>query len=213
MTGARQALSNRVRNGTALTSPQLTRDFRPSSSAPWSMKLLRSYCLTRDTGSLNTSNFSAARSMAHRYTRARSLSWRLPRTRQLWQGVRLARTQGLRTRSTQSSVGRIQSHPRRWNYEHRQAIRDDGFGRDRIPGDDRGGCSAGRRSAGSDECGARSRSFSGPARVYKSDHNARGRLQQFSNIQGLGQIRFPQGGIAASFEDVRSVLAREGLVD
>ena len=27
MTGARQALSNRVRKGTALTSPQLTRDF------------------------------------------------------------------------------------------------------------------------------------------------------------------------------------------
>jgi predicted nucleotide-binding protein len=36
---------------------------------------------------------------------------------------------------------------------------------------------------------------------------------EFSNIQGLGQIRFPKGNIAASFEDVRRVLAREGLVD
>jgi predicted nucleotide-binding protein len=36
---------------------------------------------------------------------------------------------------------------------------------------------------------------------------------EFSNIQGLGQIRFPKGNIAASFEEVRRVLEREGLVD
>lgn len=35
---------------------------------------------------------------------------------------------------------------------------------------------------------------------------------EFSNIQGLGQIRFPKGRIAASFEEVRRVLEREGLI-
>jgi predicted nucleotide-binding protein len=34
----------------------------------------------------------------------------------------------------------------------------------------------------------------------------------FSNIEGLGQIRFPKGNIAASFEEVRRVLEREGLI-
>ncbi|HEU0143549.1 MAG TPA: TIR domain-containing protein [Nitrososphaera sp.] len=36
--------------------------------------------------------------------------------------------------------------------------------------------------------------------------------EEFSNIQGLGQIRFPKGNIRAIFEDVRQVLEREGLV-
>jgi predicted nucleotide-binding protein len=36
--------------------------------------------------------------------------------------------------------------------------------------------------------------------------------QEFSNIQGLGQIRFPKGNIAACFEDVRRVLEREALI-
>jgi predicted nucleotide-binding protein len=35
---------------------------------------------------------------------------------------------------------------------------------------------------------------------------------EFSNIAGLGQIRFPKGRIRASFEDVREVLEREGIV-
>jgi predicted nucleotide-binding protein len=35
----------------------------------------------------------------------------------------------------------------------------------------------------------------------------------FSNIDGLGELRFPSGNIAAVFEDVRRVLEREGLVD
>lgn len=35
---------------------------------------------------------------------------------------------------------------------------------------------------------------------------------EFSNIHGLGQIRFPKGNIAACFEDVRRVLEREGLL-
>jgi len=35
---------------------------------------------------------------------------------------------------------------------------------------------------------------------------------EFSNIQGLGQIRFPPGNIAAAFEEVRQVLEREGFV-
>jgi predicted nucleotide-binding protein len=36
--------------------------------------------------------------------------------------------------------------------------------------------------------------------------------EEFSNIQGLGQIRFPKGNIKAVFEDVRQILEREGLV-
>ncbi len=35
---------------------------------------------------------------------------------------------------------------------------------------------------------------------------------EFSNIQGLGQIRFPKGNIAASFEEIRRVLEREELL-
>lgn len=37
--------------------------------------------------------------------------------------------------------------------------------------------------------------------------------EQFSNIQGLGQIRFPKGNISAVFEEIRRVLEREGLVE
>lgn len=37
--------------------------------------------------------------------------------------------------------------------------------------------------------------------------------EEFSNVQGLGQIRFPQGNRAAAFEDIRQVLEREGLVE
>ncbi|MCB6177008.1 nucleotide-binding protein [Rhodobacter sp. Har01] len=36
---------------------------------------------------------------------------------------------------------------------------------------------------------------------------------EFSNIQGLGQIRFPTGNIGACFEEVRRVLEREGLAE
>lgn len=36
--------------------------------------------------------------------------------------------------------------------------------------------------------------------------------EQFSNIQGLGQIRFPPGNIKAVFEEVREVIEREGLL-
>jgi len=36
--------------------------------------------------------------------------------------------------------------------------------------------------------------------------------EEFSNIEGLGQIRFPPGKIAAVFEEVRRVLEREGLL-
>lgn len=35
---------------------------------------------------------------------------------------------------------------------------------------------------------------------------------EFSNIVGLTQIRFPRGDIAARFEDIRRVLAREGFI-
>lgn len=35
---------------------------------------------------------------------------------------------------------------------------------------------------------------------------------EFSNISGLGQIRFPRGRISACFEDVRMVLEREGII-
>ncbi len=36
--------------------------------------------------------------------------------------------------------------------------------------------------------------------------------KEFSNIEGLGQIRFPSGNIKAAFEDVREVLEREDLL-
>jgi predicted nucleotide-binding protein len=37
--------------------------------------------------------------------------------------------------------------------------------------------------------------------------------EEFSNIQGLGQIRFPKGNIKACFEEIRQVLEREGLIE
>jgi predicted nucleotide-binding protein len=37
--------------------------------------------------------------------------------------------------------------------------------------------------------------------------------EAFSNIEGLGQIRFPTGRISAAFEEVRQVLEREGFFD
>ena len=37
--------------------------------------------------------------------------------------------------------------------------------------------------------------------------------KEFSNIQGLGQIRFPKGNISACFENVRRVAEREGLLN
>lgn len=37
--------------------------------------------------------------------------------------------------------------------------------------------------------------------------------EQFSNIEGLGQIRFPRRNISAAFEEVRRVLEREGLIE
>ena len=36
--------------------------------------------------------------------------------------------------------------------------------------------------------------------------------QEFSNIQGVGQIRFPKDRISACFEEIRQVLEREGLL-
>ena len=36
--------------------------------------------------------------------------------------------------------------------------------------------------------------------------------EEFSNMHGLGQIRFPRGNIRAVFEDIRQILEREGLV-
>jgi predicted nucleotide-binding protein len=37
--------------------------------------------------------------------------------------------------------------------------------------------------------------------------------EEFSNIHGLGQIRFPRGQINAAFEQVREVLEREGFLE
>jgi len=36
--------------------------------------------------------------------------------------------------------------------------------------------------------------------------------EEFSNIQGLGQIRYPKGNISAIFEDIRQVLERENII-
>ena len=35
---------------------------------------------------------------------------------------------------------------------------------------------------------------------------------EFSNIHGLGQIRFPEDNINAAFEEIRKVLEREKLL-
>lgn len=37
--------------------------------------------------------------------------------------------------------------------------------------------------------------------------------EDFSNVQGLGHIRFPAGNISAAFEEIRRVLEREKLID
>lgn len=37
--------------------------------------------------------------------------------------------------------------------------------------------------------------------------------EEFSNIQGLGQLRFPKGNISAIFEDIRAVLEREAIIE
>ena len=37
--------------------------------------------------------------------------------------------------------------------------------------------------------------------------------EEFSNIHGLGQIRFPKGNVGAKFEDIRAILEREGLIE
>jgi predicted nucleotide-binding protein len=37
--------------------------------------------------------------------------------------------------------------------------------------------------------------------------------EEFSNIQGLGQIRFPEERIDATFEEVRRVLERENFIE
>ncbi len=36
--------------------------------------------------------------------------------------------------------------------------------------------------------------------------------EEFSNIEGLGQIRFPQGNLGAASEEIRKVLEREGII-
>ena len=36
--------------------------------------------------------------------------------------------------------------------------------------------------------------------------------EEFSNISGLGQIRFPKGNIEAAFEEIRRVLERESII-
>lgn len=37
--------------------------------------------------------------------------------------------------------------------------------------------------------------------------------EEFSNIEGLGQIRFPKNNIRATFHDIELVLEREGLIE
>ena len=36
--------------------------------------------------------------------------------------------------------------------------------------------------------------------------------EEFSNIYGLGQIRFPKGDVSPKFEEIRQTLEREGVV-
>jgi len=37
--------------------------------------------------------------------------------------------------------------------------------------------------------------------------------EEFSNMEGVGQIRFPKNNVRAAFHDVQLVLEREGLVE
>ena len=37
--------------------------------------------------------------------------------------------------------------------------------------------------------------------------------KEFTNVQGLGQIRFPKGQVSSTFEELRRVLEREGLIE
>jgi predicted nucleotide-binding protein len=37
--------------------------------------------------------------------------------------------------------------------------------------------------------------------------------EEFTNINGLGQLRFPKGRISAVFHDVREILVRENIID
>ncbi len=36
--------------------------------------------------------------------------------------------------------------------------------------------------------------------------------EEFSNIEGIGQIRYPKGNINAAFDEIREVLEREGVL-
>jgi predicted nucleotide-binding protein len=36
--------------------------------------------------------------------------------------------------------------------------------------------------------------------------------EEFSNVHGVGQLRFPKGSISAKFEEVRAIMEREGLL-
>lgn len=36
--------------------------------------------------------------------------------------------------------------------------------------------------------------------------------EEFSNIEGIGQIRYPKGNIKAAFDEIRQVLHREGVI-
>jgi predicted nucleotide-binding protein len=54
--------------------------------------------------------------------------------------------------------------------------------------------------------------FQGRLGFTKSIVLLEGGCEQFSNIEGLGQIRFPPGNISAAFEEIRRVLEREGLL-
>jgi len=36
--------------------------------------------------------------------------------------------------------------------------------------------------------------------------------EEFSNIEGIGQIRYPRGKVEAAFDEIRQVLEREGVL-
>jgi predicted nucleotide-binding protein len=54
--------------------------------------------------------------------------------------------------------------------------------------------------------------FQGQLGLHRAIVMLEDRCSEFSNIIGLSQIRFPQGDIAARFEEVRRVLEREKLL-
>ena len=63
-----------------------------------------------------------------------------------------------------------------------------------------------------EKCRSRSRPVSRSPRLERAIVLLEEGCEEFSNITGLGQIRFPKGCIKSAFEEVRRVCEREELL-